>query len=799
MVNVYKDIQELSKSRNYWIKKYLNKNLEATTLIQDSLLLKNPTFNKIGIKFTPELTERLLKVSAQNSLSLYVILLSSFKVLLFRLLDEEEITIASPIYRKGIESENNILPISSIIKGDMSFKQCVLSVREAVWEAYSHQGYNIERFIDSKKIERFVKDSIPFSMMNIHGNLGRDINLGFSFQLQGSFLNGEINYNSSIYNETTIRSLVSRFIIVLEQVLYNAELKVSDVNIITDIEKEKLFCEFTGDLLETHHGKTVQEVFEDQVSKTPHSIAIISGEDKMTYLQLNEKANRLARNLRNRGVQPDSIVAIAVEKSTEFVVSVLAVLKAGGAFMPINTSLPSRRIKYMLAQSKAKVVITKDLCFDSLDFVGDIVDIKLGSTYHTDSSNLENLNSYNNLFYVIYTSGTTGNPKGIMLEHKSFLNLIKSGHIENEIDFKNKNVSQFAAVNFDVCYQEIFSTLLNGSTLFLVDEDTKMNVNKFSDFIRENKINTLFLPPAYFNHFFNYIGLQDIFTDLENIILAGEQVILSKEIRSKLKKSSVILHNHYGPSETHVATTYVVKKEGLMERLPIGKPISNTRIFICNKENLVPIGGVGELCIAGEGLARGYLGNPTLTAEKFVENPFIPGEKMYRTGDLARWLPDGNLEFLGRIDHQVKIRGYRIELGEIEHQLLKHEDVEEVVVVDREDEVGEKYLCGYIVANRDISVAELRQTLLTELPDYMIPSYFIQLDKFPLNTNGKIDRKVLPTPDWSSMGHVEYVAPRNEIEEQLAHIWQEILSLNREIGIHENFFELGGHSLRATS
>ncbi len=413
-------------------------------------------------------------------------------------------------------------------------------------------------------------------------------------------------------------------------------------------------------------------------------------------------------------------------------------------------------------------------------------------------NNLENINRPNDLLYLISTSGSTGKPKSVMLEHRNLNNLLHFQFSKTNISFGK--VLQFASSGFDVCAQEIFSTLLSGGELYIVGNDLKNDIYQLFDFVREHRLDTLFLPPAFLKFIFSepeYIARLP--HSVKHIIAAGEQLVVTEPFKKYLHEHQVYLHNHYGPSETHVVTALTIEPDSHYGELPpIGKPIPNTKIYILDENKHVkPIGAVGELYISGHNVGRGYYKREQLTNEKFIDNPFVKGERMYRTGDLARWLPDGMIEFIGRVDHQVKIRGYRIEPGEIENQLMKINFIKEAVVLDRENINKEKYLCAYIVSNEEVEVSEVRAVLADCLPDYMIPAYFIQLEQIPLTPNGKINRKALPVPEVGVKD--EYVAPANEIEKKLTEVWAEVLELDAAvIGTYTNFFELGGHSLKAT-
>ncbi|MCY9328135.1 non-ribosomal peptide synthetase, partial [Bacillus spizizenii] len=393
------------------------------------------------------------------------------------------------------------------------------------------------------------------------------------------------------------------------------------------------------------------------------------------------------------------------------------------------------------------------------------------------------------------TSGTTGKPKGVQLEHKTMLNLLAYEREYTQLRFDR--VLQFAAMSFDVCYQEIFSTILSGGTLYIIDNEAKREIRELNEFVKTHRIQTAFLPTAFLKLLASEKQYFEPFTEcVDHIITAGEQLIMTNTLSEMLMRHQVTLHNHYGPSETHVVTMCTVDPEIHQEMPPIGKPISNTEILILNEAGtLQPIGIVGELCIAGVSLARGYHNRESLTREKFVPHPYDANKRMYKTGDLARYLPDGNIEYAGRMDHQVKIRGYRIELNEVEAALLNIEHVQEAVVLARENTEGQSDLYAYFVAEQALPISQFKEKLAQQIPGYMIPSYLMQLEQMPLTSNGKVNRSALPLPAAGMQTGIDYVAPRTRLEEQLVLIWKEVLKLE-QVGVKDNFFDLGGHSLR---
>ncbi|MFS0553783.1 amino acid adenylation domain-containing protein [Brevibacillus sp. 179-C9.3 HS] len=539
--------------------------------------------------------------------------------------------------------------------------------------------------------------------------------------------------------------------------------------------------------------KSIHQLFEEQAEAVPHRIAIVYENERLTYQELNKKANQLARALIKKGIQTDSIVGVMMEKSIETVTAIMAILKAGGAYVPIDIEYPRDRIQYILQDSQTKIVLTqknvRNLVHD-VGYGGQVVVLEEENVDSHSDSNLHLPSKPTDLAYVIYTSGTTGKPKGTMLEHKGIANL--QSFFKNTFGVSPEDkIGQFASMSFDASVWEMFMALLSGASLYILSKHTIHDFITFENYLNENELTIITLPPTYLTHL-----NPDHITPLRIMITAGSAANIPLVNKWKNKVRYI---NAYGPTETSIcATTWEApSNERHIQSVPIGKPIQNTSVYIVNEElKLQPIGSEGELCIGGVGLARGYWNRPDLTAEKFIDNPFIPGEKMYRTGDLAKWLPNGEIEFLGRIDHQVKIRGHRIELGEIESVLLKHELIKEAVVIAREDQHAGPYLCAYFISGQEVTPSQIREYTAQKLPAYMVPSFFVKLDKMPLTPNDKIDRKALPEPDLAVSPSTAYEAPRNETESILAAIWQEVLGIEK-IGIRDNFYSLGGDSIQA--
>jgi amino acid adenylation domain-containing protein len=559
-------------------------------------------------------------------------------------------------------------------------------------------------------------------------------------------------------------------------------------------EVDKLLNGFNNTKSEYPKNKTINQLFEEQVERTPDNIAVVLGKEQITYRELNEKSNQVASLLRDKGINVTAVVGLMTDRSLEMIIGIMGILKSGAAYLPIDPDSPKARINYMLNDSNAQILLTQDKFINGIEY--DIQIVNLNEDYSKeDSKNLKWLNCSIDIAYIIYTSGSTGIPKGVVISHYNAIRVIRN---TNYIEInENDTILQLSNYSFDGSIFDIYGALLNGAKLVLVEKETVVNMKKLGALIKQEKISVMFITTALFNVLVD-LDISSL-KNIRKLLFGGERVSVShaKKALEYMGKERII--HVYGPTESTVFTTYYFINEiGAEDKtIPIGKPLSNTSVYIVDENrNLLPAGEVGELCISGDGLSKGYLNNHELTSEKFVPNPFEQGEKLYHTGDLGKWLPDGNIEFVGRIDHQVKIRGYRIELGEIQNQLLKHDSVKDSIVVAKEEEGRPSYLCAYITTKKEVTVEELRFFLSDKLPDYMIPAYFTKLDEFPLTVNGKIDKKALPDPVACITSDAAYEAPKTEIEKQLIQLWQQILKVEK-IGINDSFSLLGGHSLNA--
>jgi amino acid adenylation domain-containing protein/non-ribosomal peptide synthase protein (TIGR01720 family) len=684
------------------------------------------------------------------------------------------------VHRQGIESSEYDYCSLAEIQGTSELGRYLFST------IFVYENYYIDNHIFDETGSQQLEGSIIVQGTREQTNYGISVSAHYSDGLNFSVL-----YDPRVYGETDIEFILKRIEMVVKEIATNPDKLIADIDIVSESEKNKLLYEFNDTYAEYPQEKTIQQLFEEQVKRTPYNVAVVFDEDSMTYSELNARANQVARVLREKGVKPDSIVGIMFERSFEMIIGILGILKAGGAYLPIDPEYPEERIKFMLKDCEAKILLTQSWLSDMLEFDGDIFGLDNDTIYKGSDFNLETVNQTSDLVYVIYTSGSTGMPKGVMIEHRSLVNYCSYQINRLKINEHDRSL-QTSTITFDMSVEQIFTAVLAGAALYMIEKDVLLDHAKFVSFMKDNAITYLHAVPSLLDNL-NTDGLDHL-----KRIVSGGELCTSCLIKKLIQGKKFEFHNSYGPTEaTIISNMHLVRVDALKLNavIPIGRPISNCKLYILDPDqNLVPIGVQGELYISGDGLARGYLKRPELTAEKFGENPFIPGERMYRTGDLARWLPDGNIEFLGRIDHQVKIRGLRIELGEIESRLTELKTVREALVLVREDESGDKYLCAYVVSEEEISVKELRESLGKTLPDYMIPSYFMQLDAIPLNQSGKVDRKMLPTIEAKK--GCEYIAPRTEEERVVVKVFDEILGMDN-IGVEDDFFALGGDSIKA--
>lgn len=839
--NALMEGEEIKKQEAYWKDKFKG-TIPVLNLPTDytRLPIQSSEGDRLSFNLDRTLIEDLKKFSAEKGATFYMALLTVYNTLLHRYTGQEDIIVGSPTAgRQHADVENvigmfvNTLALRSFPEGEKSFSEFLEEVKDNAFRAFENQDYQFEKLVDSLDVPRDISRNPMFDTMFVLQNLGipqmdfgglKFLPYGFENKVSKFDLtfevveNGEdarinIEYSTKLFKRETILRMADHFTNIAREAVKNPEIKLDEIDISTPLEKEQLIFGFNETKAEYPKGKTICNLFEEQVEKTPNRTAVIFEGQKMTYKELNSRANSLARTLRDQGVTRDSLVGIMTERSFAMSVGIMAILKAGGAYLPISSDYPDERIRYILEDSGAVAMLVQNhenkermqqefyLGITPLGHPLAVINMEEEDVYNKDASNLEPINSPTDLSYVIYTSGSTGKPKGAMIEHYSLvnrLNWMQRAYSIGEGDV----ILQKTPYTFDVSVWELFWWSMVGAGVCFLKPGGEKDPEAIVEAIEKNEITTMHFVPSMLSAFLGYVENNvDIarLKSLRQVFASGEALNLKQVDKfNKLLHSSngTKLYNLYGPTEATIDVSYFNCSTGEeFDNIPIGKPIDNIRLYILNKAGRVqPLGVPGELHIAGEGLARGYLNRPELTAEKFVNNPYDQGERMYRTGDLVRWLTDGNIEYLGRMDNQVKVRGFRIELGEIEEELLKHEEVREAVATAREDKDGNKYLSAYFVSDRDLPVTELREHLLKNLPEYMIPSYFIKLEAIPLTPNGKVDRKALPEHDGEIATGREYAEPTNEIEEKLVEIWKEVLGIEK-IGINDRFFELGGYSI----
>ncbi|MCU0287925.1 MAG: amino acid adenylation domain-containing protein, partial [Acidobacteria bacterium] len=779
------------------------------------------TGNQIEFELETAETSFLKKFAQDHDATLFIVLLAACNIWFSKLSGEEDIVIGSPTAaRRHAEVQNiagmfvNTLPLRNYPVPNQTFTAFSQDVKERAWQAFQDQDYPFEELVEKIVVKRdtsrnplfdvmFSFQNMDIPVINIPSLILRPYKLEiktakFDLNLSGREQEGRIIFNleyaAKLFKEESIHKFIDYFRNIINAIIADPAVKIADIPIISEEDKEKILALSAGPSALIDFNETIHSWFEKVVLKNEYKTALVFKNSRITYTELNRRANNLARLLREKGIGPDKVVGLMVERSLEMVIGMLAVMKAGGAYLPIDPKLPAQRKQIMIEDGSISLLLTNN-------------DIEKDTCW-TDSppGNLPITTKGQNLVYVLFTSGSTGKPKGVMLQHSNLVNLMQFQLGYTNID--SSKVLQFTTISFDVSFQEIFSTLLSGGELYLISEETRGNIPDLFQVISRHQIKTLFLPMSVLKLIFSQDDYIDIFPgSVEHIVTAGEQVVVDDRLRNYLKQHHIYLHNHYGPAETHVVTTLTFHPDAYIPEFPaIGRPISNTRIYILDKnKHFQPVGIAGELYAAGFQVGRGYIGKETETGEKFIDDIFTPG-KMYRTGDLARWLPDGPpagggsggvIEFLGRSDHQVKIRGIRVEPGEIETRLKKVSFVKDaVVVVIQQQASNDKYLCAYVVINaEETKIGDLRNLLSVDLPDYMIPAYFIPVAKIPLTPSGKVDRRALPEPELKTS--TAYAAPRDEIEIKLVDLWAEILN-KKSLSIDDNFFQVGGHSLKAT-
>jgi len=815
----------LENQLNYW-KKQLTAAPLLLELPTDKPRPANPNFrgHSISFQINSELTEKLKLLSQKSGATLFMTLLAALNTLLFRYSGQDDILIGTPTANRNRQEIEpligffvNTLVLRNSLEGNPAFSGLLQQARNVVLEAYANQDVPFEQVVDALEIERslsynplfqvmFALQNAPLNALELphlkaqylavkHQRIKFDLSLILEEieTEQGSYLEGFWEYDSDLFTVERITRMVGHFQTLLKGIVANPQQTVRELPLLTESEKQQLLVEWNQTQQDYPQNLCIHQLFEAWVEQTPDAIALIFKGEQLTYRELNSKANQLANYLQTLGVKPETLVGICIEPSLEMIVGILGILKAAGAYVPIDPTYPSERIAYMLDDSQLAVLLTQEklvtslpqhqaqvICLDS--------DWKEIST-ESKSSPITSLTP-ENLAYVIYTSGSTGKPKGVLVAHRGLCNLSQAQIKLFDVQ-PDSCVLQFASISFDASIWEIVMALCAGARLYLGTREELQPGQPLLQLLQEQEITHLTLVPSALTA----LSSENL-PALQNIIVAGEPCPPSLVIQWA---SGRRFFNAYGPTESTVCATVAQCFED-MDVLPIGRPIANTKIYILDRYlQPVPIGVPGELHLASVGLAKGYLNRPELTDSKFIANPFSQklSDRLYKTGDLVRYGNDGQIEFVGRIDDQVKIRGFRIELGEIESVLNQYPQVKDAIVIVRQDELKTKRLYGYFIPKTEaLTSQELRQFIQDRLPDYMIPAFLIPLESFPLTPNGKVDRRALPLPKINPNELENYATPSTKNEQILAQIWQEVLGL-KTISINDNFFELGGDSILA--
>ena len=791
--------------------------------------IQNQKGKRVQFEIDPTLVQDLTTIANKENVTLYVLFLAAFNILLHKYSKSEDILIGTPVAGRN---RNEIEPIIGLFVNtlvlrtdfskDLTIKHFLQNVKQVFVEAMNHQEIPFEKLVDELKVERSLSHTPFFQVMFVFNNSPvaqielpdlfiqpKPIDLGtskFDINLvltkRNEKIRGSLEYDLDLYKESTIQNMIEHFKNALISISTNLSQTISEVQLINKSEEIKLLNNYSGQKLAYPNLKVLHRVFEDNLKNNLDRISVVYKNDQLTFSELNKKSNRLANYIINKGVEQESLIAVCLERSVESIISILAIWKAGAVYLPFDPSYPKDRLDYMLSNSEASLVITEQKTAENLllDSSSNIILSEEWEEINKLTDDNLNVSIYpENLAYMIYTSGTTGLPKGVMVQHKSAVNLAfgLNEKIYSKYDSEKLRVSLNAPLPFDASMQEIVM-LLFGHSLVLIPEELKLVPDEFLSYVRNKKIDLLDCVPTQLKYLIDH-GLLDESNSFPKIVLPGGEPI-DQNIWNKIKNvEHISFFNMYGPTECSVDSTICeIKYEH--DKPNIGLPIYNSPHYVLDENmQLSPIGIPGELYIGGECLSRGYLGKQEITAERFLPNPFSEnkGDRIYKTGDLVRFMPDSNIEYLRRLDDQVKIRGFRIELGEIESLLNKHETINQSIVIVREDEPSIKKLVAYIKLddNDKINLTDLRNYLSSHLPDYMIPASFTLLDEIPLLPNGKVNKRELPEPEIDTLKLSDnYQAPETLKEETLAKIWQQILRVEK-IGIRDNFFELGGDSI----
>ena len=796
-------------AEEYWLNRFKDE-LPVLNLPTNYSRPANKTYQGFKIySCIDELTTKKLEELA-NTLSVtpYMFLIACYYILLYRYTSQEDIVVGSPIVGRDMSQTYNLigmfvntLALRNKIDSQSSFKDFLYTIKENMLDAYKYQTYPFDELVNKLNISRDNSRNPLFDTMFTYQNNGYkklefnglntsyyipDTNISkFDLSVEAVPTDNKINlsfeYATDLFSKDFITQISSHYINILHEVLENLETKISDIQMISNEEKDKILYEFNNTKVDYPRDKTIVDLFEKQVEKTPNNIAVVFENQKLTYKELNEKANSLANYLKNNSVSKENVIAISLNRSFELIIAIFATIKSGASFVLLDPSFPEERVNHIIQDSKSKYIITNNNLFN----YNSVININ-----NFDFSNSKNIvTEHNDSLCIIYTSGSTGKPKGVLLNHSGFINLMHSFDTEMNIS-KYHNIIGIATVSFDMFLVELFSSLLFGHSLILANEEEQKNPVLMSNLIKNNNVEFLVTTPSRIELLLSE-ECGNPLKQLKAFQLGGEK-FTSNLYNKLLKYTDAKIFNGYGPTEITACCT---NKLLTSDTITIGRPLSNVKVYICDKNmNLLPIGLIGEICIAGPGVASGYLNNNTTTSKNFINNPFGNG-LLYKTGDYGKYTINGEIDYIGRIDNQIKIRGLRIELNEIENIISKFPNITKVSVI-KQTINNHDFLSAFFISNYSVNINNLRRYLSNYLPQYMIPSYFTQLNNFPYTNSGKLDERSLPLPNDINSHNTIYTSPQTPLQNQLVKIWEKVLNLNN-IGITDNFFELGGDSLLA--
>ncbi len=804
--------QEFIDEKNYWLKKL--EGVRAASYIHtdfESLYCEKNTIKLNEYILTDDISKGIKKLGNNSKYASFIIILSAIMILLKKYTDDEDILIGIPKFSEGNSSDRgeNPLPVRCGIGRDDTFKDLLIKIKNVIEEAENNSNCPYQTIIyplveqlkcSSEKLFKVI------AAMSDADSIYPSIYSGILFTVSENdeHIAISVHFNTREYETTTIDRLIKHLSKIMSAIIGNTNNPIDTLQIIEEQERKRILHDFSSNAdIEFLEGNIIN-LFEQQVKQNPDQKAVVFNNESLTYSQLDSKSNQIANLLKQKGVDRNDIVALLLDRSSSMIVAIIGVLKAGAAYLPIDVQNPEDRIKFIIDDSKAKLIISQKDILDKFNPQIDAIDIYSGSIYETDDRKSEAVIMPEDLAYVIYTSGTSGEPKGSMIMHRNVVNLVfgLTKHIYKKYD-KRLNVALIASYAFDASVQQIFAPLLGGHTLFIAADEVKMDSEKLENFYRDNFIDISDGTPTHIRILAYGETNCTAKLGVKHFIIGGEPLNceVTKDLYNKFSEDSFAITNIYGLTECCVdSTVFTFQCDSRLDYsvVPIGVPMANQRVYILDNElNVVPPGVNGNIYIGGEGVGKGYLNRPDLNEKLFVSDIMNPQQSMFNTGDLGRWTNDGNIRIAGRKDHQVKINGYRIEIEEIERVLALYELISEAVVIVREGEdAQDKFLCAFIVQEGTMVEDNIRSYLKNKLPYYMIPKHFIQLKKIPVNQSFKVDRGYLGKLDIKAFTSTRFVAPRNEVEQTIADIWKETLKIDK-VGIYDNFFNLGGDSVKA--